>query len=138
LSPVCAPENYLHSSRNLCIIKNHIILTKPYRPTYSTRSKPNFAAKFHIAVGADPGANHCVDNRRRCSLHRRAWSAARGRTVRDLIQGSGSLPDEPDGPRVRRGGGVHRQRLDLTPGRDLSGRRDPRCCLGSAGRPRHL
>jgi hypothetical protein len=36
--------------------------------------------------------------------------------VRDLAQGSGSLPDEPDGPRVRKGGRVRRQRLDLTPG----------------------
>jgi hypothetical protein len=48
-------------------------------------------------VGADPGANHCAENRRRCSLHRRGRSVARGRTVRDLAQGSGSLPDEPDG-----------------------------------------
>jgi hypothetical protein len=33
-------------------------------------------------IGADPGANHCVENLRRCSLHRRGRSAARGRTVR--------------------------------------------------------
>jgi hypothetical protein len=38
--------------------------------------------------------------------------------VRDLAQGLGFLPDEPDGPRVRRGGGVRRHRLDLAPGRD--------------------
>jgi hypothetical protein len=45
------------------------------------------------------------------------------------------LPDELDGPRLRRGGGVCRQRLDLAPGRDLrQGRRDPRPCLG-IGRP---
>jgi hypothetical protein len=38
-------------------------------------------------VDADPGANHCVENRRRCSLHMCGRSAARGRTVRDLEQG---------------------------------------------------
>jgi hypothetical protein len=41
--------------------------------------------------------------------------------VRDLAQGSGSLPDEPDGPCVRRGGEVRRQRLDLAPRRDSVG-----------------
>jgi hypothetical protein len=51
-------------------------------------------------VGADTGANHYDDNRRRCSLHRRERSATRGRTVRDLAQGSGSLPDGSDGPRL--------------------------------------
>jgi hypothetical protein len=54
-------------------------------------------------------------------MHRRRRSAARGRTVRDLEQGSGSLPDEPDGPRVRRGGGVNWRRLDLAPGMDFVG-----------------
>jgi hypothetical protein len=51
-------------------------------------------------------------NRRRCSLVRRGRSAARGRTVRDLAQGLGFLPDGrtvralgPDSPHVRRGGG---------------------------------
>jgi hypothetical protein len=33
-------------------------------------------------------------NRRRCSLVRRGRSAAWGRTVRDLAQGSGPLPDD--------------------------------------------
>ena len=42
----------------------------------------------------------------------------------------GFLLDGPDGPRVRSGGGVHRWLLDLAPRRDLSGRRDPRVCLG--------
>jgi hypothetical protein len=46
---------------------------------------------------------------------------ARDRTVRDLAQGSGSLPDEPDGPRVRRGGEVHLWCLDLTLGSDPIG-----------------
>jgi hypothetical protein len=72
-------------------------------------------------VRVDSSANHCVENRLRCSLHRRGRSAARGRTVRDLAQGSGSLPDGSDGPRVPRGGGVHRQRLDLAPKRDSVG-----------------
>jgi hypothetical protein len=43
--------------------------------------------------------------------------SAHVRTVRDLAQNSGSVSDEPDGPRVCRSGGVRRQRLDLTPGR---------------------
>jgi hypothetical protein len=51
-------------------------------------------------VGADPGANHCIENRRRCSLHKRGWSAARGRTVHDLAHGSSSLPDKLDGLRL--------------------------------------
>jgi hypothetical protein len=46
--------------------------------------------------------------------------SAEVRTVRDLAHRSGSLSDEPDGPRVRRGGRVRRQCLDLTPGRDPS------------------
>jgi hypothetical protein len=72
-----------------------------------------------LGFTADPGANHYDDNRRRCSLHRRGWSATRGQTVRDLAQGSGSLPDGPNGPRVHKGGGV--RRLDLAPGRDPVG-----------------
>jgi hypothetical protein len=35
--------------------------------------------------------------------------------------GAGSLPDELDGLRVRRGGGVRQQRLNLVPRRDLVG-----------------
>jgi hypothetical protein len=49
-------------------------------------------------VGADSGANHYNENRRRCSLHRHGRSTTRGRTVRDLELGKGSLPDRPDGP----------------------------------------
>jgi hypothetical protein len=33
------------------------------------------------SVGADPGTNHCVENLRWCSLHRRGRSASRGQTV---------------------------------------------------------
>jgi hypothetical protein len=46
------------------------------------------------------------------------------------------LPDEPDGPRVRRDGGVRRQRLNLAPGGTSSGRRDPRLCLGIGRTPK--
>jgi hypothetical protein len=42
--------------------------------------------------------------------------------ARDLTQGLGSLPGVLDGPRVRRGGGVRRRRLNLAPGRDPVGR----------------
>jgi hypothetical protein len=62
-----------------------------------------------LCAGADcprPGAGRSA-----------AWCAARaslpdGRTVRAL---------GPDGPRVRRGGGSRRRRLDLAPGRDPVG-----------------
>jgi hypothetical protein len=67
--------------------------------------------------------------------------SAEARTVRD--QGSNGprssaglvfLPVEPDSPRMRRSGGVRRQRLNLALERGLSGRRDPRSCL-VIGRP---
>jgi hypothetical protein len=51
-------------------------------------------------VGTDSGTNHCVENRWQCSLHRRGRSTARGQTVRNLAQGSGSLPDEPNDSRL--------------------------------------
>jgi hypothetical protein len=54
-------------------------------------------------VGVDPGANHCVENRRRCSLHKCGRSATRGRTVHDLAHGSSSLPDKLDGSRLEVG-----------------------------------
>jgi hypothetical protein len=48
-----------------------------------------------------------------------------------MAQRLGLLLDEPDGPRVHRGGGVRRRRLDLAPGRDpVTEERDPRVCLG--------
>jgi hypothetical protein len=72
-------------------------------------------------VCADPGTNHCDDNRHRCSLDKRGLSAARGRTVRDLEQGSGPLLDEPDDPHLRRGDGVRRRCTNLAPGRDPIG-----------------
>jgi hypothetical protein len=78
------------------------------------------------AVGVDPGAYHCVENLRRCSLHRRrrsaTWRRARvpcltGQTVRMHLeagrsaraQGRWSLPAAPEsrsreGP--RRGGEI--------------------------------
>jgi hypothetical protein len=96
-------------------------------------------------VGAFLGANHCVrtdsgalctgaDGPRPGAGRNVTWGRARvsclmGRTV---------CAYRPDGPRVRRGGEGRRRCLDLAPGRDPSGRRDPRCCLGSADRPRLL
>jgi hypothetical protein len=73
------------------------------------------------SVGTDPGANHCDEYQRRCSLRRRGRSVAEGRMVHDLTQELGFLSDEPNGLRVRRGRGVYRQRLDLATGRDLVG-----------------
>jgi hypothetical protein len=90
-----------------------------YRSGRFIYAVPSGVAKKY--VGTDLGANHCVENRWWCSLHRHGRSAARGRMVCDLVQGSGSLPNESDGPHVRRGGEVHRQRLDLTPEKDPIG-----------------
>jgi hypothetical protein len=52
-------------------------------------------------VGTDPGTNHRIENLRRCSLHRRERSAARGRMVCDLAQGSSFLPDGSSASRGR-------------------------------------
>jgi hypothetical protein len=89
-------------------------------------------------VGADLGANHCVENRRRCSLHRHEWSATWSRARVPCLTDRTVRAYRLDGPRVRRGGGVRRRRLNLAPGGTPSWRRGPRCCLGSAGRHRHL
>jgi hypothetical protein len=43
--------------------------------------------KLKPTVDTFSGANHYNKNRRRCSLHRRGRSAARGRTIHDLAQG---------------------------------------------------
>jgi hypothetical protein len=45
----------------------------------------------------------------------------RGRTICNLVQGLVFLPDDPDGPHVRRDDGVRRQRLNLIPRRDPVG-----------------
>jgi hypothetical protein len=68
-------------------------------------SMPNetWSSTSLLTVGADLGANQCVENLLRCSLHRRERSVARGRTVRDLEQDSGSLPDGSDSPRLEAG-----------------------------------
>jgi hypothetical protein len=77
----------------------------------------------------------------RCSLRRRRRSAVRDRIVRDLAQMLGSCLTSwtvrawwPNSPRVRRDGEVRQRRLNLAPGRDPSGRKDHRLCLG-IGRP---
>jgi hypothetical protein len=60
-------------------------------------------------------------NRRRCSLVRRGRSAAWGRTVRNLAQGSGFLPDGRTVRACAEAAEDRRRRLDLAPGRDLVG-----------------
>jgi hypothetical protein len=66
-------------------------------------------------VGADSDVNHCIEKLRWCSLNRRGWSAARGRTVRDLVQDSCSLPDESDGPHLKAGQSARAQRRQSSP-----------------------
>lgn len=56
----------------------------------------------------------------------------RGRMIRNLTKRLGFLPNEPNGPRVRRGGGVT-QDASLSGGTPV-GSIDPRVCLG-IGRP---
>jgi hypothetical protein len=77
-----------------------------------------------VGVDSSASANHCVENLRRCSLHSRERSAARGRTVRDLAQGSGSLPDGSDGPRLETGRSVHAQGRRSSPAAPKSRSRD--------------
>jgi hypothetical protein len=84
--------------------------------------------KLHYAKHAAQHEWRTVYEPWRCSLHKGRRSAARGRTVRDLTQGYGFLPDDrtvrtlgPDGPRVHRGGEGRRRRLDLAPGSDPVG-----------------
>jgi hypothetical protein len=86
------------------------------RSDRSAREFPSVVAKK--CVGADPSINHCDKNWRQCYLWRRRRSEARSRMVRDLAQGLEFLSDNPDGPRVRRGGRVRRQRLNLASERD--------------------
>jgi hypothetical protein len=52
--------------------------------------------------------------------------------------GLGFLPDELDGPRMQKGGGVRRQRRISLPGGTPSRRRGPMPYLGLVGHPRHL
>jgi hypothetical protein len=80
----------------------------------------------------------------RCSLVRRGRSTAWGRTVRDLAQGLSPLPDGWTIQALGAGRSTRTQRRRKSPaaawislpGGTPSGRRDPRWCLGSAGRPR--
>jgi hypothetical protein len=96
-----------------------------FKPTIEGRSDrsshdfPNRVAKK--CVDTDLGVNHCDEYRRRCSLRKRRRFVAEGRTVCDLAQRLGFLPDEPDGPRVRRGDIVRQQHLDPAPKRDPVG-----------------
>jgi hypothetical protein len=80
----------------------------------------------------------------RCSLVRRGRSAAWGRMVRDLAQGLSPLPDGRTVRALGAGRSARTQRRRKSPaaawislpGGTPSGKRDPRWCLGSAGRPR--
>ena len=91
------------------------------------------------------GANH--------SIRTVAVLSAQERTVRgqgpDGPQPSARLgfpAQRPDGPRLQAGRSASAQGVAKVaggawislPGGTPSGRRDPRCCLGSAGRPRLL
>jgi hypothetical protein len=49
--------------------------------------KYTFTSPINHIVDTLFGSQTLNKNRRRCSLHRRGWSAPRGRTVRDLAQG---------------------------------------------------
>jgi hypothetical protein len=81
-------------------------------------------------------------NRCWCSLVRRGRSATWGRTVRDLAQGTGPLPDDRTVRALGAGRSARAQGRRKSPaaawisfpGGTPSGRRDPRGCLGS-GRP---
>jgi hypothetical protein len=96
-------------------------------PAHPARSRVGrmlggISASLEPTVGADPGVNHCVENLRRCYLHRRGRSASchrapylTGRTVRACAGGGGgegegegrSSPatlDSREGP--RRGGEI--------------------------------
>jgi hypothetical protein len=53
-----------------------------------------------------------------------------GRTVRNLAQELGFLPNESDGPRMRRCDEFANNTWISLTGRTPSGRRDPRVCLG--------
>jgi hypothetical protein len=100
----------------------------------SSHNVPSGVAKK--CVGTDLGADHCDEYRQLCSLWMREWSTVRGRTVRDLAQRLGFLPDESDCPRLVAKRPRHRgdEFADSTwisfPGRTPLGRRDPKVCLG--------
>jgi hypothetical protein len=106
-----------------------------FEPTIVGRSDRS-SREFHSGVAkkcvsANVGANHCEVYRRRCSLWRRGRSATWQERVLLCV--------EPDGPRVRRDGGVRQQHLDLTSreehrqGGEILG-----FILGSAEHPRRL
>jgi hypothetical protein len=125
----------LHTVRVYSFVPESWSRTNPTRNTYL------------ICIGVDAFSERQIlkKNRRRCSLHRggrsargagrsAAWCEARWYSLRRgglsaaWCAARASLPDgrtvralRPDGPRVRRGGGSRRRRLDLAPGRDPVG-----------------
>jgi hypothetical protein len=70
-------------------------------------------------------------NQRRCSLHRGRWSAT-------WCRARVSCPTARRSARTQRAAKVAGGAWISLPGGTSSGRRDPRCCLGSADRPRLL
>jgi hypothetical protein len=135
--------------RSICVVPSGV--AKKYVDTFleapNTQEKPAAVLSGQARTVRGPGPDGPRPGVRRwCSLVRRGRSAAQGRTVR----GTG-----PDGPRLGAGARVpcltagrsapwgrtvraytgaakdRRRRMDLAPGRDPSGRRDPRSCLGS-------
>jgi hypothetical protein len=53
----------------------------------TVKSQRHVSIRLFVTVDTFSGANHYNENRRWCTLQRRGRSAARGRTVRDLVQG---------------------------------------------------
>jgi hypothetical protein len=111
----------------------------PYETSIDSTGKVACVASLVVvSVGVDSGANHCDENQRRCSQHRRGRSAARaGRSAtwhkaRVPYQTSRTVRTCAGPARFAGGAWI------LLPGGTPSGRRDPRCCLGSADQPRHL
>jgi hypothetical protein len=114
------------------------------RSNRSAREIPSGVTKK--CVGVDPGANHCDENRRWCSLRKHGRSTTRGRMVHDLAQGLVSLLDEPDGSRLVVERSAHAQgRQSSSAAPESRSREGPHrggeilgFVLGSAGHLKHL
>jgi hypothetical protein len=93
-----------------------------FRVSLASHVRPFWMYVWMQLVGAFLGHRSLRENRWQCSLHRRRRSAARDRTVHAC---AGAVKITGDAW-ISLSGGTQ------------SGRRDHRCCLGSAGRPRLL
>jgi hypothetical protein len=83
------------------------------RSDRSSRDVPSGVAKK--CVDADMGANHYNEYRRRCTLRRCRRSTTEGRTVRDMAQMLGFLPDESDGSALVSGQSARASRQQSSP-----------------------